>query len=214
MRISEKTVELNFCSQFSRFFPGGVLWFGLTQRQEARAGFDACTKLGGLLLVLQFKASAENVQFPFPPTLVARRFHAPHQQLVALQARVAPGRRILYAFPLIGRTLELRKQQDFSSTTWLLDVAAIPALAPPTTRAGIARKNQIHYVDVVPGHAVIHSEPISVPVVRASTLAVTLVEEMPETLRPTDPITFDQFWPRRRRLFLRHAVGAIVLRPA
>jgi hypothetical protein len=100
------------------------------------------------------------------------------------------------------------------STTWLLDVAAIPALAPPTTREGTARKNQIHYVDVVSGHAVIHSEPIPVPVVRASTLAETLTGEMRQTQRLTDAITFDQFWPRRRRLFSRHAVGAIILPPA
>jgi hypothetical protein len=55
MRISEKTVELNFCSQFTRLFNGGIIWFGLTQRQEAQAGFDACTKVGGLLFSFSSK---------------------------------------------------------------------------------------------------------------------------------------------------------------
>jgi len=216
MRIPEKTVELNFCAQFARRFAGRIVWFGLTQRQEAQAGFDACTRLGGLLLLIQFKASSHDVHRAFPPPhhAAARRFHAPHQQLVALQARAAPGRRVVYAFPLIGTTLELRRQQDFMSTTWLLDVAAIPSLAAPTTRAGVARKSQIHYVDVMPGHAVIHSDPVSVSLISSSVLAETLLVEMRQTSAPTGATNFDQFWPRRRRLFPRHAVGAIILPPA
>ena len=37
MRLPEKTLELNFCAQFSEAFAGEVIWFGLSQRQEARA---------------------------------------------------------------------------------------------------------------------------------------------------------------------------------
>ena len=54
MRISEKTIELNFCAQATFLCGLGLKWFGLTQRQEAKAGFDACGKLGGRLLILQF----------------------------------------------------------------------------------------------------------------------------------------------------------------
>ena len=57
MRLSEKTIELTFCSQYGRSCGFDMIWFGLTQKQEARAGFDACTRLGGRLILLQFKAS-------------------------------------------------------------------------------------------------------------------------------------------------------------
>ena len=41
MRLSEKTFELNFCSQFAQLWGHyNIKWFGLTQRQEAKAGFD------------------------------------------------------------------------------------------------------------------------------------------------------------------------------
>lgn len=216
MRISEKTVELNFCAQFARRFAGRIIWFGLTQRQEAQAGFDACTRLGGLLLLIQLKASSHDANWAFPPPhhATARRFHAPHQQLVALQARATPGRRVVYALPLIGTTLELRRQQDLMSTTWFLDVAAIPRLSAPTTPAGAARKNQTHYVDVRPGHAVIHSDPVRVSLISPSVLAEMLVVEMRQTRAPADATSFRRFWSRRPRLFPRHAVGAIILPPA
>jgi hypothetical protein len=225
MRLSEKTIELNFCAQFARYFAGRIIWFGLTQRQEAQAGFDACTRLGGLLLLIQFKASSHDVNWAFPPPhhASARRFHAPHHQLVALQARSTPGRRVVYAFPLIGTTLELGRQQDVISTTWLLDVATIPPLPPPTTRAGVARKSQLHYVDVIPSHAVIHSDPVSVPLISPSALAEMLVADLRE-LRDarragvadaaSTRTNFDRFWPSRQRLFPRHALGAIILPPA
>lgn len=59
MRLSEKTLELNICAQATKYVGAqtNLLWFGLTQKQEACAGFDACTRLGGRLLVFQFKAS-------------------------------------------------------------------------------------------------------------------------------------------------------------
>ena len=50
MRLSEKTLELNICSQISNLLANRVFWFGLTQKQEAIAGFDSCFKLKGRLL--------------------------------------------------------------------------------------------------------------------------------------------------------------------
>ena len=61
MRVSEKTIELNFCAQFAARYGEPVLWFGLTQKQEARLGFDAWTRMGGRLLVFQFKASNDTL---------------------------------------------------------------------------------------------------------------------------------------------------------
>jgi hypothetical protein len=66
----------------------------------------------------------------------------------------------------------------------------------------------------MPGHAVIHSDPVSVSLISPSVLADTLLLEMRQTRAPADATSFDRFWPRRRRLFPRHAVGAIILPPA
>lgn len=79
MRLSEKTLELNICAQMHSVVSPHtrLLWFGLTQRQEARWGFDACTRLGGRLL--QFKASNRMLRNG------ARRFQLSHRQLTALQ---------------------------------------------------------------------------------------------------------------------------------
>src|SRR5262249_8554671 len=138
MRLSEKTIELNFCAQMSRRYPGRLLWFGLTQRQEARAGFDACARLGGWLALFQVQASSHDGH-------AGGRFHAPHDQLQALRRRVRPGRRIFYVFPLIGDTYEIVKNGDFLSRSWLLDVAILPNSYPePTTAAGSKRRSGIH----------------------------------------------------------------------
>src|ERR1700686_3423585 len=68
MKLAEKTLELTLCHQLGATLfpwpawpaPHGVpqpIWFGLTQKQEAAAGFDAVTRLhGDRLLLLQFKA--------------------------------------------------------------------------------------------------------------------------------------------------------------
>jgi hypothetical protein len=52
-RLSEKSLELTFCAQFSAeaaFYhhvpwPHRIVWFGLTQLQENQLGFDAVTSL-------------------------------------------------------------------------------------------------------------------------------------------------------------------------
>jgi hypothetical protein len=64
MRLAEKTLELTLCHQIgATLFPwppwpprGGPqrIWFGLTQKQEAEAGFDAATRLHGGRLLLRF----------------------------------------------------------------------------------------------------------------------------------------------------------------
>jgi hypothetical protein len=77
-RLSEKTLELTICSQISFYAGHPMTWFGLTQREEARAGFDACTTLNGRLFVFQFKAS--NIT----TNRGARRFTAPHNQMEKL----------------------------------------------------------------------------------------------------------------------------------
>ncbi|MCX5794883.1 MAG: hypothetical protein NTY77_05265 [Elusimicrobia bacterium] len=165
MRLSEKTIELNLCAQIRAAVGRELFWFGLTQKQEARAGFDACTRLSGKLLLLQFKASDWSLKGG------KRRFLCDHDQLVALSARVrAIQRSVFYVFPLVGTTQDLCKVGgNLLSSTWLLDVACLPMVPAPTTRAGGLRKSRQHYVDVTPGKAVIHSDSIEVKLVNAKT---------------------------------------------
>lgn len=55
-RVSEKPIELNFARQLGAWFPG-AFWFGLTQAQEAKNGYDAAFDLRGTLFLFQYKVS-------------------------------------------------------------------------------------------------------------------------------------------------------------
>ncbi|WP_369915939.1 hypothetical protein AB8810_06955 [Xanthomonas sp. NCPPB 3005] len=158
MKLSEKTLELNICAQTSQFVGAKqrLFWFGLTQKQEARAGFDACTKLGGRLLVFQFKASNRVLKSG------KRVFLAPHDQLDALRTRAKGAHRsVFYAFPLVGNTLELKNNPDLVSQTWLVDAASLDKVGTPTKADKTPRKNGCHNVYVTAGSAEFHSDPVS-----------------------------------------------------
>ena len=159
MKLSEKTLELNICAQVATFVgpKQNVFWFGLTQKQEAKAGFDACARLGGRLLVFQFKASNRVLKTK------ERVFLAPHDQLDALRNHVKSAcRSIFYAFPLIGSTRDLKINPDLLSQTWLVDIASLSGVGVPTKRDGTLRKTGNHNVYVTPGRAVFHSNPVEV----------------------------------------------------
>lgn len=156
VRLSEKTVELNFCAELSILFaPIPVTWVGLTQRQEAAHGFDAMTHPpGARALFLQFKASNRDVRH-------RRRFVAAHQQLVRLAAlaRDYP-RSVFYVFPLVGTTQELAAVGNhFLPSTYLLDAADLAALKEPRTPTGSLRRSGLHYVDISPPDAYVRSDP-------------------------------------------------------
>jgi hypothetical protein len=164
VRLSEKTIELNFCAQAVSLLGKPAFWFGLTQRQEAQAGFDAATTIGGRVILFQFKASN---------TVLGsgeRRFQLHHRQLEALRARVRPGRArsVFYVLPAIGETSELPSANwDILQSCWLLDVGTLPTLAPPTTSRGTLRKNERHYADLDPPDLTIWSDPTLTDVIRA-----------------------------------------------
>lgn len=168
MRLSEKTIELSYCSQFGALLGPNIIWFGLTQKQEARAGFDACTELGGRLIIFQFKALTHDVNG-------ARRFYAKHSQLLNLK-RVAGRcmRSVFYVLPMTGTTQELVSARgSLLPNSYLLDVATMSHVPAPTTKKGGARKSGWHYIDVNRAQtqnpvATIHSEPLEVPLIRAS----------------------------------------------
>jgi hypothetical protein len=202
MRLSEKTIELNFCSQFAQASRSLVLWFGLTQRQEAQAGFDVCTRVRGRLLLLQFKASDYILRSGH------RRFYLHHDQLTNLQARVKGYQRsVFYVFPMVGSTLELSHNANVLGQSWFLDIAQLPIIAWPTTRTGKSRKSGIHYADIAPPTATIHSEPIDVGLIPASVYAS-------QGFPGADGVnwafeSFDDFWEFRRYL-LRSSVAVII----
>ncbi len=164
MRISEKTIEINFCAQFD---PGGgrrPFWFGLTQEQEKRAGFDVMSRVAGRFFVLQFKASAHVLRTG------ERRFHAPHHQLLALQDRCRATRDVVYVLPEFGTSTELRRIRfDLVDHCWLLNVADIPSIPDPTRQDGAPRKDGKHYLDLDPtsGWVTIRSDPVPVRAFRA-----------------------------------------------
>ena len=209
MRLSEKSIELNFCAGVSRHHSRPVHWFGLTQRQEAVAGFDVATRLGARVVCFQVKASNHVLKRSH-----ARRFKAPHDQLTALQQRAKRHRSIYYLLPDFGDTVELAGLRDPLGHMWLLDVADLPAPMPPPTKgtSRILRKSGWHYVDMVPPHVTVHSEPVTVPVRNA-------IEHLPLAfgegvgLRPAND---DEVWTEEGvseigRLFSGRAVGAVLL---
>ena len=201
MRLSEKTLELSICAQLTAYTSRRLIWFGLTQKQEARAGFDACTRLNGRLLILQFKASDHVLQSG------ARRFHLPHDQLTSLTARWQGWTRsVYYVFPLVGNTKELAANSDLIAQTRLLDVGKLPRFPEPTTRGGNPRKNRIHYADVLGGAATIHSDPVTVQTVGAAEVARS-------DFAGADGLSAGaviEYWEQHRFL-LRKAVAIVVL---
>lgn len=166
-------MELNFCANAS-VRAGRLVWFGLTQRQEATLGFDVATRHGGRLLVFQMKAPTRDLSRSNPHCPHAKQFAIPHRQLTALQKLVTQHcrpRTVFYAFPLIRTTHELSQcRGDVLSLTQLVDVRAIPALSPPTIKSGRPRKSGTHYADVSHTSVLLHSQPVEVELVSADTL--------------------------------------------
>jgi hypothetical protein len=166
MKLSEKTLELNICAQFYAHLKGtaNIFWFGLTQKQEAKAGFDACVKLNGLLFIFQFKAS-NNVLNKSGD----RKFLAPHYQLSALRSRAThAARSVFYALPLVGNTSEMKANPDLLSQTWLLDVGSLGKLGAPTKADGSIRRNGCHNMYARPGSVTIHSKSVEAPLLNAT----------------------------------------------
>ena len=212
MRLAEKTVELNWCAQLGPFLKRRLVWFGLTQAQEFEAGFDAYTRLGGALLVLQFKASNYVLRSGL------RRFYAQHHQLDALRSL---GRRrvnsVYYVFPSLGNTKELSANPDLIAQSQLLNASSIPlSVGVPTTRSGAPRKSAVHYVDVGRGVATVHSEPTNVGLVSAQyLLEAEGASGAGEDAGPSkSAFNEDRGWLREARAQVgRHSIGGILLPP-
>ena len=198
MRLSEKTIELNFCTQAARYLHD-PLWFGLTQKQEAQFGFDAGTRDGLDLLLFQFKASNEFVEGE-------RKFKIPHDQLCNLQRLAKGPRSVYYALPMIGESSEVIGNHDILGRTWLVDVADIPAVPAPLKRDGCPRKSRNHYLRVGPNSAGLYSDRVELNLIQAR----ALFENGP---RKGDPSNFGDSlseYEVTHGLFSGSAIGLVV----
>lgn len=197
-------MELNFCTQFGKRVGRDIVWFGLTQRQEARAGFDAAVKLGARLLLFQFKASNHTMAGG------ERRFHLQHDQLEALRERAGGrARSVFYVLPLVGTTHELACRRPLLEACWLMDANDLDGIKPPTKRNGESRKSQLHYADVVPNMATIRSDPTDVPLTCAGEISGDWLHES-DGMPGTTEHGFEEFWRFRRSL--RGTAAAAMLR--
>ena len=205
MKLSEKTLELNICAQVhTAVFPRArLIWFGLTQRQEARMGFDTCAKLGGRLLLFQFKASNHRLRSG------ERKFQLDHDQLLALRGLAGGAMRsVFYAFPLVGNTQELRRSTNLLKETWLLDVSGLPTLPAPTKKDGTIRRNRRHNAYVLPQSVTILSDPVEAPLIQMGQFATNSFPGM-DGVTYTGLDSFGRFWDMTTH-FSRGARGLIV----
>jgi hypothetical protein len=162
VRLSEKTIELTFCSQLAPLLGRPAWWYGLTQRQERAWGFDVAGRVRGTWLLFQLKASDELT------ALGERRFHGPHDQLIDLQQRARRrAGKVFYVFPTLGTTAEAAQSGHFLLPHLrFLDVHGLGTIPAPTKRDGTPRKDGTHYLDLSPStqYVTIRSDPIDVPV--------------------------------------------------
>lgn len=182
-KLSEKTIELTACAQFGQFLervdPGKrIVWFGLTQKEERRYGFDASTQIGGLALILQFKVSRTVLQSG--PYAGHRKFWCQHQQMRELRRRFGNiSNQCFYFLPDLGTFDELNSERgDVLGNSFLLDVADLPRRIPQCRRV-----NGYHYayVDAVGLTATVASDPFTVKLIRADRLLKKALDELQST---------------------------------
>ena len=142
VRVAEKSIELTTCAQLGALLGKRMVWFGLTQAQERKYGYDAATNLGGRAFILQFKASTTVMK----TTLYAgqRRFQCQHFQMVELVKRFGSvPNSCFYFLPNMGAFSSelLAVKGDLINNSYLVDVARIPKPVPTTSR-----KSGYHHV--------------------------------------------------------------------
>jgi hypothetical protein len=129
--------------------------------------------------------------------------------MVRLRTLVDAPRGVFYALPLLRTTLEISKNPNVLAQSRLLDVAMLPStIPPPTTKSGITRKSQLHYIDAFDAHAEVHSEPFNVPLMEAPALLHD-VEDLP-SVADWFQGSFESFGALRRALG-PGALGAAML---
>ena len=126
--MSEKSLELNVCAELiqcirARTGCEGAVWFGMTQQQERRTGFDeTAVNAPGHSLMLQFKSpkatSTYDHHYKFS---INRRQHEALERIVIGNPKAA-----YYVFPLYSKwTKVLDHSPNLIKDTWLVPVSCI-----------------------------------------------------------------------------------------
>lgn len=163
LRLSEKTIELNFCAQFVWGGARSHWWIGSTQWEEKRKGWDTRGLVGGRWMLFQIKASDKVLRSG------VRQFQAQHHQMKALQKQASrlPPDSVFYVLPMLGTTQEIAVARfKLLPKLRFLDVTDIPRRirAPNALHKPTLRVSRNHYIDVDPSglFAIIHSKPVRV----------------------------------------------------
>lgn len=185
-----------------------MVWFGLTQAEERRRGFDAATRLGGRAFILQFKTSTTVAKRG--PQAGRRKFWCQHHQMDTLVRRYHHWTNACFYFlPNLGTTTELiAVHGDLLTNSFLLDVADIPNPVPPCTRTS---GYHFAYLDPAVPDAMVTSKPFSVKVRPANLFLSQLSEGLAATAEIVG--TAKRFLDRagsQRELFFRNAALAVI----
>jgi len=164
-RFSERSVEMNFASEFRP--PGArVIWWALTEAEERTRNFDGSAYAGARGFLFQFKAVRERIE-------TGLRFDAEHDEVRRLRHVAASPGAVFYVLPTITSWAEFYGGRlSLLSHTWLLDVHQLPAnIRPPQRMHGRGpRRSGMHYIELTPPIALMRSEPITARVEPAEVL--------------------------------------------
>lgn len=159
MRVSEKTIELNFCAEVTAFMRPAVKfrWFGLTQAQEAEKGFDASAQMNGRVLIFQFKASNHVLKNGH------RKFKAQHHQMVSLRELAKTNiNSVFYILPKFGTHDELALIDDLLDEFVAVNLNGFPqSIAAPNRKSNC--HNMYLFEDAIKNPRVnVRSQPFTV----------------------------------------------------
>ncbi|MFA8656298.1 hypothetical protein ACULL3_00570 [Xanthomonas arboricola pv. corylina] len=169
MALSEKTLEINICSQLAEHILGKyglrVFWYGLTQAEEAKRGYDTSFKLGALQVVFQFKAPKSLLTrtsyvrtSKVPMNAGAYVYDVPHAQMQTLLGHVALNPQIggFYCFPTVF---------NVPPSNFMLDKALLVGLGgliglPPSSRSHGDHRAYVYPAGAGVGTAWFCSDPL------------------------------------------------------
>lgn len=169
MALSEKTLEINICAQLAEHIRAKyglrVFWYGLTQAEEAKLGYDTSFKVGALQTVFQFKA---------PKSLLTRTsyvrssgvsmkaggyvYDVPHAQMQTLLGHVTTNPQIVgfYCFPTVFNVPPSNFMLD---KTLLVGLSGLIGL-PPSSRSNGDHRAYIYPAGAGVGTAWFCSDPL------------------------------------------------------
>ena len=169
MALSEKTLEINICAQLAEHIRAKyglrVFWYGLTQAEEAKLGYDTSFKVGALQTVFQFKA---------PKSLLTRTsyvrssgvsmkaggyvYDVPHAQMQTLLGHVTANPQIVgfYCFPTVFNVPPSNFMLD---KTLLVGLSGLISL-PPSSRSNGDHRAYIYPAGAGVGTAWFCSDPL------------------------------------------------------